>query len=161
LLAGEAGFGKAVNELELGCDCLGNIAYLDVFMNNDEGAVEHRKNAICIHEEDDGVLWKHKGSKTGKYADQTDMRRGTKLVVSSMSTIGNYEYGYYWYISLDGSVSSILVARPFYSFSPRSTSSAPNNTLVLFSRSSWRSRPPASSRPPRASRASRRSTRSR
>eukprot|EP01052_Picozoa_sp_SAG31_P019606 SAG31_NODE_1437_length_8339_cov_26.148058_4_plen_275_part_00 len=101
---GEAGFGKSVNELELGCDCLGNIKYLDAYMNDDSGKLEHKRNAICIHEEDDGVLWKHKGSKSGKYATQTDMRRSTKLVISSMSTIGNYEYGYYWYISLDGSI---------------------------------------------------------
>ena len=59
---GEAGLGKAVNALELGCDCLGNIHYLDVPMVEEDGSVDVKKNAICIHEEDDGILWKHKGS---------------------------------------------------------------------------------------------------
>ena len=56
---GEAGLGKCVNALQLGCDCLGPIHYLDVALPNEKGGVDMKPNAICIHEEDDGVLWKH------------------------------------------------------------------------------------------------------
>jgi primary-amine oxidase len=101
---GEAGLGKAVNSLELGCDCLGNIHYLDVPMVEEDGSVDIKKNAICIHEEDDGIMWKHKGSKGGKFASQVDMRRSTRLVISSISTVGNYEYGFFWRLTLDGQI---------------------------------------------------------
>ena len=101
---GEAGLGKAVNSLELGCDCLGNIHYLDVPLVEEDGSVDVKKNAICIHEEDDGIMWKHKGSKGGKYSNQVDMRRSTRLVISSISTVGNYEYGFFWRLTLDGQI---------------------------------------------------------
>ena len=57
-------------------------------------------NAVCIHEEDVGILWKHQDHHTGN----TEVRRSRRLVVSSIATVGNYEYGFYWYFYLDGSV---------------------------------------------------------
>jgi len=59
-------------------------------------------NAICIHEEDFGVLWKHKDWRTGAAA----VRRSRRLVVSSIATVGNYEYGFYWYFYQDGTIES-------------------------------------------------------
>ena len=56
---GEAGLGLLVNSLVLGCDCLGEIHYLDAILNNNQGQALLLKNAICIHEEDIGMLWKH------------------------------------------------------------------------------------------------------
>jgi len=44
--------------LELGCDCLGSIHYLDAEMSNHAGQPVTLKNVVCIHEEDDGLLWK-------------------------------------------------------------------------------------------------------
>ena len=32
------------------------------------------------------------------------MRRSRRLVVSSIATVGNYEYGFYWYFYLDGTI---------------------------------------------------------
>jgi hypothetical protein len=52
-------------------------------------------NAVCIHEEDNGVLWKHKDWRTS----ETQVRRGRRLVVSFFCTIANYEYGFYYYFS--------------------------------------------------------------
>src|SRR5437660_11286516 len=57
-------------------------------------------NAICMHEEDYGILWKHVDGHSGT----TEVRRSRKLVVSSISTVGNYEYGFYWYFYLDGTM---------------------------------------------------------
>jgi primary-amine oxidase len=34
----------------------------------------------------------------------TEVRRSRRLVVSSISTVGNYEYGFYWYFYLDGTI---------------------------------------------------------
>lgn len=56
---GEAGLGLLTNSLVLGCDCLGEIRYMDVVVNNNQGHALLLKNAICIHEEDNGLLWKH------------------------------------------------------------------------------------------------------
>lgn len=98
--AGEFGLGKLANSLTLGCDCLGEIVYMDAVMASETGEPEVLPNAICIHEEDDGILWKHTDWVTGK----VEVRRSRRLVVSSISTVGNYEYGFFWYFYLDGSI---------------------------------------------------------
>ena len=56
---GEWGLGFMTVSLELGCDCLGEIRYLDAVMHDTKGEPYTIRNAICIHEEDDAVLWKH------------------------------------------------------------------------------------------------------
>ncbi len=97
---GEYGLGKLTNALSLGCDCLGAIHYLDGWVADIEGAPMRMENAICIHEEDTGILWKHWDFRT----DRTEVRRGRRLVISSIATVGNYEYGFYWYFQLDGTI---------------------------------------------------------
>ena len=99
---GEQQFGALANTLELGCDCLGEIRYLDAVVNDSRGEPRVLRNAICIHEEDHGILRKHVDSHTG----QTEVRRGRRLVVSWIATTGNYEYGFYWYLYQDGSIES-------------------------------------------------------
>jgi len=56
---GEYGIGVLANSLELGCDCLGEIHYFDACLNDNDGHPQPIKNAICMHEEDHGILWKH------------------------------------------------------------------------------------------------------
>lgn len=97
---GEYGLGKLANSLTLGCDCLGAIHYLDCHIADVNGGVMKIDNGICIHEEDWGVLWKHWDFRT----DATEVRRARRLVISSISTVGNYEYGSYWYFYLDGEI---------------------------------------------------------
>lgn len=97
---GEYGIGKLANSLKLGCDCLGVIQYLDVHMNTMDGDLLTIEKAICIHEEDSGLLWKHWDFRT----DRAETRRGRKLVVSTICTVGNYEYAQYWYFHMDGSI---------------------------------------------------------
>jgi len=97
---GEYGIGLLTNALELGCDCLGEIAYLDGVVNDNDGKAMVLPNAVCLHEEDHGIAWKHTDFRTG-YAEVRRMRR---MVISSIVTVGNYEYGYYWYLYQDGSI---------------------------------------------------------
>jgi primary-amine oxidase len=97
---GEYGIGLMANALELGCDCLGEIRYFDAFLNNSRGEVVRYANAVCMHEEDTGILWKHFDWRT----NQTEVRRSRRLVVSFIATVGNYEYGFYWYFYQDGSI---------------------------------------------------------
>ena len=98
--AGEYGMGLLANSLSLGCDCLGDIHYLDAHFCDAEGAVIEIPQAICIHEEDFGISWKHSDFRT----QQTEARRLRRLVVSFICTVGNYEYGVYWYFYQDGRI---------------------------------------------------------
>jgi primary-amine oxidase len=98
--SGEFLVGVYANSLELGCDCLGEIAYLDATVTDDNGQPRVIKNAICVHEEDVGILWKH----TDIFNGSAQSRRQRRLVVSFFTTVGNYDYGFYWYFYLDGTV---------------------------------------------------------
>jgi primary-amine oxidase len=85
--------------LELGCDCLGEIRYLDAVIHDSHGAPITISNAICIHEEDDGLLWKHVDPRAG-----SEVRRMRRLMVSFHATVANYEYLVYWSFYQDGSI---------------------------------------------------------
>lgn len=45
------------------------------------------------------MLWKHTDS-----AGHVEVRRARRLVVSTIHTVGNYEYGCYWYFMMDGGI---------------------------------------------------------
>ena len=96
---GEWGLGFMTQSLELGCDCLGEIRYLDAVLHDTAGEPYVIKNAICIHEEDDGVLWKHVDHEEG-----AEVRRSRRLVISVHVTVANYEYLVYWRLYQDGSI---------------------------------------------------------
>ena len=96
---GEFGLGNYTNSLTLGCDCLGEIVYLDAAVTTPDGSIKEIPNAICVHEEDNGILWKHVDAD-----GHTEVRRGRRFVVSSIVTVNNYEYGYFWYFYQDGSI---------------------------------------------------------
>ncbi|WP_334544518.1 primary-amine oxidase [Rhizobium leguminosarum] len=98
--AGEYGLGRLANCLELGCDCLGHIHYFDVPAADDFGQPFTMKNAICMHEEDYGILWKHYEFRNGIF----EVRRSRRLVISFFATVGNYDYGFYWYLYQDGTI---------------------------------------------------------
>ncbi|MGR0219917.1 primary-amine oxidase [Agromyces sp. ZXT2-6] len=97
---GEYLVGRDANSLELGCDCLGEITYLSPVVADDFGNPREITQGICIHEEDFGLLWKH----TDEWANHTSTRRQRRLVVSFFTTVGNYDYGFYWYFYLDGTI---------------------------------------------------------
>ncbi|KDQ19347.1 hypothetical protein BOTBODRAFT_27929 [Botryobasidium botryosum FD-172 SS1] len=98
---GEYGMGTLANELSLGCDCLGTIHYMPGVYVGHNGNPVIIKNAICIHEEDAGLLWKHTDFRTGGRAHSV---RSRKLVISMICTVANYEYCFYYNFSLDGTI---------------------------------------------------------
>lgn len=107
--AGEDGLGRNANSLRIGCDCNGHIHYFDAHMPvgpmagaKDASEVDVRtiENAICLHEEDDGLAWKHTDWRTG-IASSVRRRR---LTVSFISTIANYSYGFYVHFTNDGHI---------------------------------------------------------
>ena len=58
------------------------------------------RQAICLHEEDSGLLWKHFDAALGT----TETRRSRRLVISFIITADNYEYAIYWYFYQDGTI---------------------------------------------------------
>ena len=97
---GEYGGGYMTNSLSLGCDCKGAIHYMDAAFVNRAGVSQTIKNAICIHEEDAGILFKH----TDFRDDSVIITRGRKLLISHVFTAANYEYCVYWIFHQDGTV---------------------------------------------------------
>jgi primary-amine oxidase len=97
---GEWGLGRMTQPLALGCDCLGEIHYVDAVLAREDGEPYVVSNAICIHEEDFGILWKH----VDLFGGTTEVRRSRRLVISFVATVGNYEYGFFWYLYLDGNI---------------------------------------------------------
>jgi primary-amine oxidase len=98
--AGEYGLGACTNSLALGCDCVGEIRYLDGHLVDSAGLPRTVANAVCLHEEDAGLLWKH----SDELAGRVEVRRGRRFVLNSMVTVGNYDYAFRWYLHLDGSI---------------------------------------------------------
>lgn len=123
---GDAGAGRAANNLALGCDCLGTyfssgtycsyetgvletcfeshssgsseisalilsigvIKYFDAVLTESDGKASLSKNVVCLHEQDNGIGWKHTNYRTGR-AVVTRLR---ELVVQFIITLANYEY---------------------------------------------------------------------
>lgn len=98
---GEYGMGAMANDLTLGCDCLGTIHYLPGAFVSHKGDAIQLKRAICIHEEDAGLLWKHTDFRENGRAVSV---RSRKLVVSMIATVANYEYCFYYNFYQDGTI---------------------------------------------------------
>jgi primary-amine oxidase len=124
---GEWGLGRMANSLTLGCDCLGEIFYFDADFADERGRPHTLKNAICMHEEDYGILWKHADLHGGR----TEVRRSRRLVVSSIATVGNYEYGFYWYLYLDGTVALEVKLTGIMSTQAFAPGEAPDHAVVV------------------------------
>ena len=124
---GEWGLGFMTTSLELGCDCLGEIRYLDAVLPDSAGEPQLVRNAVCVHEEDNAVLWKHVDARAG-----AEVRRMRRLVVSTHVTVANYEYLIYWRFHEDGSIecevraTGIMVTTPF----PEGEPAPPYGTVV-------------------------------
>lgn len=76
------------NSLALGCDCKGSIHYLDAEFPSRNGGIRKIKNAVCIHEEDAGILFKH----TDFRDESSIVTRARRLVIQQIFTAANYEY---------------------------------------------------------------------
>ena len=113
---GEWGLGYMTTSLELGCDCLGEIVYVDAVVPDTRGEPVEIPRAVCLHEEDGAVLWKHVDAEAG-----AQVRRMRRMVVSAHVTVANYEYLVYWRFYQDGNIecevraSGLMVTTPMQS----------------------------------------------
>ncbi|KAL2176573.1 copper amine oxidase [Thermothelomyces heterothallicus CBS 202.75] len=85
---GDVGAGIMANNLQLGCDCLGSIYYIDGVLVNGKGEPVRMPNVICVHEQDAGILWKHTNYRTNRAV----VVRNRELVLQTILTVSNYEY---------------------------------------------------------------------
>jgi primary-amine oxidase len=97
---GEYGAGPLTNSLALGCDCLGVISYFDGTYLGGDGEPATIPQAICMHEEDASILWRHNDLRRGV----SEVRRSRRLVISNFQTVANYDYGFYWSLYQDGRI---------------------------------------------------------
>lgn len=85
---GDCGFGVNANQLNLGCDCLGVIKYLDTLRIDRDANPVKLTNTVCIHEQDYGILFKHVNYRNGN----SIVTRRREFVIQTIATVGNYEY---------------------------------------------------------------------
>lgn len=85
---GDVGAGITANNLKLGCDCLGVIKYFDGYVSDSNGAPVKMDNVVCLHEQDNGIGWKHTNYRTNVAA----VTRSRILVLQTIITVANYEY---------------------------------------------------------------------
>lgn len=97
---GNDGAGINANNLQLGCDCLGTIKYFDGWHNTSTGLPLKLPNVVCLHEQDDGILWKHTNFRTGHAV----VTRSRILVLQTIITVSNYEYIFAFHFGQDASI---------------------------------------------------------
>ncbi|KAM0273924.1 hypothetical protein ACHAQH_008128 [Verticillium albo-atrum] len=97
---GDAGFGRVANNLELGCDCLGAIHYFDTFLVDPSGNPTLAKAVVCLHEQDNGIGWKHTNYRTNRAV----VARHRELVIQCVVTLANYEYVFAYKLDTAGGI---------------------------------------------------------
>ncbi|KAJ8106962.1 hypothetical protein ONZ43_g6886 [Nemania bipapillata] len=98
---GDGGIGRAANNLKLGCDCLGAIHYMSSVVTDSEGKPETAQNVVCLHEQDNGIGWKHTNFRTNR-AVVTRLR---EFVIQFVATLANYEYVFAYKLDTAGGIS--------------------------------------------------------
>jgi primary-amine oxidase len=97
---GDGGAGNCANNLSLGCDCLGVIKYFDAVIVSNNGEPQLHPNVICLHEQDNGIGWKHTNWRTGRAV----VSRMRELVVQFIITLANYEYVFAYKLDTAGGI---------------------------------------------------------
>ncbi len=95
---GEYGLGRTAHSLEARTEAPDGARFLDAVFADDNGKPFVIPRAVAVYERDAGMLWSHVDMSSRKGAAQ----RARELVVSAMTTIGNYDYGVDWVFTLDG-----------------------------------------------------------
>lgn len=97
---GEYGIGNLTFPMEANTDAPPNAQFLDAVFADNDGKPVQRKNVIAVYERDGGVLWKH----LEQYSGVNQSRRARELVVSSIATVGNYDYAVNYIFREDGGI---------------------------------------------------------
>ena len=96
---GEWGLGFMTQSLELGCDCLGEIRYLDAVLHDTAASRTRSPTPSASTRRTTGS-----SGSTSTTSTARESRRSRRLVVSIHVTVANYEYLVYWRFYQDGSI---------------------------------------------------------
>lgn len=97
---GEYGLGRLTGSLEVGTDAPRHARLFDAVFADDHGAPMTVPRAVALYERDGGLLWKH----FEYFSNSNDARRARELVLFSIVTVGNYDYGFNWIFRQDGTL---------------------------------------------------------
>ncbi|OXA61939.1 Copper amine oxidase 1 [Folsomia candida] len=98
--ASQVGLGWLSDELISQEDCVGETTFFNVTVNNNFGDPVVIRKGICVTEEDAGILWKHVDFRNKKSVTV----RSHRLVISFISTTGNYDFLLSWIFYQDASI---------------------------------------------------------
>ncbi|MGB3403671.1 MAG: primary-amine oxidase [Microcoleaceae cyanobacterium] len=98
---GEYSLGRFTYPMEVGRDLPENAVLLDAIFADDFGEPYLWEGAAGIYERQGGLLWSHFDF---ELTEEIDSRRSRELVVRSIMTIGNYDYGVNWVFQQDGTM---------------------------------------------------------
>lgn len=98
---GEYGLGRTAHSLKAGIDVPSYAKFFSATFSDWKGNPVLVPNAVALYERPTGILWKHADSDKGGI----DVRVGQDLVITFMTTVGNYDYGISYVFSLDGKIS--------------------------------------------------------
>lgn len=97
---GEYGIGRTAHALNPLVDVPPHAVFFDGHFATDTGELLTIERAAAIYERDGGLMWKHHDEKN----EVTHARRARQLVVTFMTTVGNYDYGINYVFHQDGVV---------------------------------------------------------
>ena len=97
---GEYGMGILSTPLERGRQVPDNAVLFDTVFADDHGKAYTSPNSVALYERDGGVLWTH----TEGEPVRTECRRAQELVITSIMAAGNYDYGFNWVFTQDGTI---------------------------------------------------------
>ncbi|CAN9479622.1 unnamed protein product [Alternaria alternata] len=92
----------------------GTIKYFDGWHNTSSGLPLKLLNVVCLHEQDDGILWKHTNFRTGHAV----VTRSRILVLQTIITVSNYEYIFAFHFGQDASINYEVRATGILSTAP-------------------------------------------
>jgi primary-amine oxidase len=97
---GEVGLGWLTVSQEPLTDCPPQAVFFDAVLADEFAKPRTIPRAIALYERDGGILWKHDDYDT----HTNESRRARELVLSSIATIGNYDYVFNWVFHQDGAL---------------------------------------------------------
>jgi primary-amine oxidase len=97
---GEYGTGRTAHSLQPLVDVPSHAVFFDGHFAGDAGEPLTIERAAAVYERDGGLLWKHHDEKN----EVMHARRARQLVLTFMSTIGNYDYGINYVFHQDGAL---------------------------------------------------------
>jgi primary-amine oxidase len=95
---GEYGIGRTAHRLDPLIDVPAHAVFFDGHFATDAGEPLTIERAAAVYERDGGLLWKHHDEAN----DVMHARRARQLVVTFMTTVGNYDYGLNYVFHQDG-----------------------------------------------------------